>query len=153
MVGASAADVVGKWIPEPKGGNETREEGDENPRAIESVKDFAKERMKMTEKQKGITHREEGKLAVEERQPLTEEAWSREEQKSNLVEEQTVVSGQAVREMGFRSRLGPTRMGKQLSGAGGRKKELGEAGGGEPSKTSTQATGPEPKQSGIWAQQ
>ena len=135
------------WMPEPKGGNETREEGDENPRAIESVKDFAQERMKMSEKQKGITHREEGKLEVEERQPLTEEARSREEQKSNLVEEQTVVSVQDVREMGFRSRLGPTRMGQQLSGAGGRKKALGEAGGGEPSKKTAQAAGPGPKQS------
>ena len=40
------------WMPEPKGGNETREEGDENPRAIESVKDFAQERLKKSEKQK-----------------------------------------------------------------------------------------------------
>ena len=29
------------WMPEPEGGRETREEGEEDPRAIESVKDFA----------------------------------------------------------------------------------------------------------------
>ena len=39
-------------------------------------------------------------------------------------------------------------MGQQLSGAWGRKKALGEARGGEPSNTSAQAAGPEPKQSG-----
>ena len=77
-------------MPEPKGGNESREEGDENPRAIESVKDLAQETMKKSEKQKGVMHREVGKLVVEVRQPLMEEGWSREEQKSKLVEEQSV---------------------------------------------------------------
>ena len=102
----------------------------------------------MTEKQKGILHREKGKFAVVERQPQTEGAWSREERKADLVEEQTIQSVQAAREMGCRSRLGPTRMGQQLSGVWGRKKALGEAGGGEPSKIPTQAVGPTPKQSG-----
>ena len=135
-------------MTEPKRGSETREEGDVNPRAIESVKDYVHERMKMSEKQKGILHREEGKLVVVERQPQTEGAWSREERKVKLVEEQTIQSVQAVRDMGCRSRLGPTSMGQQLSGVWGRKKALGDAGGGEPNKISAQAEGPEPKQSG-----
>ena len=85
------------WMMEPKGGSETREEGDENPRAIERVKDFGQVRRKMTEKQKGIMHREEGKSAAEERQMLTKGEWSREEQKAKLVEEQAKQSVQAVR--------------------------------------------------------
>ena len=112
-------------MTEPKRGSETREEGDVNPRAIESVKDYVHERMKMSEKQKGILHREEGKLAVVERQPQTEGAWSREERKAKLVEEQTIQSVQAVREMGCRSRLGPTGMGQQLSGVWGEEKSAG----------------------------
>ena len=50
--------------------------------------------------------------------------------------------------LGGQSRLGPTRKGQQLSGAWGRKKSLGEAGGGEPSKFPAHAVGPEPNQSG-----
>ena len=61
-------------MTEPKRVSETREEGDVNPRAIESVKDYIHERMKMSEKQKGILHREEGKLVIVERQPQTEGA-------------------------------------------------------------------------------
>ena len=115
------------WMPEPEGGNESREEGDENPRAIESVKDLAQEIMKKSEKQKGIMHREVGKLVVEVRQPLMEEGWSREEQKLKLVEEQSVGSVRADQELVSRCRMGPTVMGQQMSGAWGRKKALGEA--------------------------
>ena len=135
-------------MPEPKEGVEIREEGDEYPRAIESVKVFEQERMKKAEKQKGKTYREAGKLEVVERQPLMEEVWSREEQKSNLVEEQTEVLLQACQERGVRCRLGPTVMGQQLSGASERKKVLGEAGRGVSRKNSAQVVNPGPQQSG-----
>ena len=71
-------------MTEQKGGSDTREEGDANPRAIERVKDFVQERRKMTEKQKGILHREQGKFAAEERQLLSEGVWSPEKGKANL---------------------------------------------------------------------
>ena len=109
------------WMMEPKGGSETREEGDENPRAIERVQNFGQVRRKMTEKQKGIMHREEGKSAAEERQMLTKVEWSREEQKAKLVEEQAKQSVQAVRVRQCRCRLDPTSTGQKLSGVKGKK--------------------------------
>ena len=72
---------------EPKRGTETREEGDVSPHAIERVGNFAHDRMKKPEKPNGILHKEMGKLLVVERQ--TDGAWSLEERKAKLVQEQT----------------------------------------------------------------
>ena len=130
---------------EPKKGSETREEGDVSPRAIERVGYSVQDRMKTSEKSNGILHREKGKFVAEERQ--TDGAWSREERKDKLVEEQTGWGG-SVRGMGCRCRLGPTGMGQELRRVRGRKNGLGDFGGGEPSTIPAQAKGPELKQVG-----
>ena len=55
-------------MSKPNRGSETKEEGDVSPRARESVEQSAQESVKKTKKPKGVLHREQGKLAVVERQ-------------------------------------------------------------------------------------
>ena len=94
----------------PNRGSETSEEGDVSPRARESVEHSAQDRVKLTEKPKGVLHREKGKLAVVERQ--TDGILSWEEQKPKLVVEQKRRGGSG-RATGCRCRLGPTGLGQE----------------------------------------
>ena len=126
-------------------GSETREEGDVSPRAREGVEYSAHDSVKMTEKPKGVLHREKGKLAVVERQ--TDGTLSWENRKFKLVEEQKRWGGSG-REMGCRCKLGPTGRGQERRRAMVRNNGLGEVGGGKPNTNTAQAEGPEAKQIG-----
>ena len=101
--------------------------------------------MKKTKKPKGVLHREQGKLAVVERQ--MDGFLSREEQKPKLVVEQRRRGGSG-RATGCRCRMGPTGMGQERRWDWVRENGLGEVGGGEPSSNKAQTEGPEAKQTG-----
>ena len=126
-------------------GSGTREDGDASPRARESVELSAQNRVKNTEKSKGVLHREMGKYAVVERQSDEISSW--EEQKLKIVVEQKRKGGSG-RVSGCRCRLGPIEMGQERRRDRARTNGLGGVGGGGPSSNRAQIEGPEAKQTG-----